>query len=168
VKLETAYAGFPPDPETGAPAWNGAYNQLWAQEQERAIVERMEAIDEKVALPGGQAADWVSAAYREGGTVMDPEAARSHPCTRINLGEGRKPQVHAKGIVGALSDEQIATYCVDFVDVEATPAQRARLGAFADASHSCSIETKDAPHATHMDLYFSCIGKELRAKGIEA
>lgn len=167
AKLEDAYAGFPPDPESGAPAWNAAYNTLWAQEQERAIDARMEAVEGRIALPREYLAVVGAEGQHHGGYVENAEAARSNPCTRLNLGPGRRPLVFAKGVIGALSEEQIEEFCAEFVDKEASPSQQARLTAFGAASHNCSLATRDASPEDHLSLYFSCIGKELREQGVE-
>jgi hypothetical protein len=128
----------------------------------------MEAVEERSVLPGTSVAELVAGATGSPGYIYDADLARLHPCTRINLGPDRAPLVYAKGIIGALDEEQVATYCTEFIEKEASPAQQARLTAFSDASRSCSVATKDAPANDHLSLYFSCIGKELREKGVEA
>ena len=162
TKLEEAYAGFPPDPDSGAPAWNAAYNQLWAQENERAIVKRMQELDARITVPDLDVGFWPP---QHGGIVFDEQRAMSHPCTRINLGNGDY-LVYAKGVIGALDADKEQRLCVQgFVDEEPSPAEVKRLRTMAVVSHQCAVQTKDIPKDEHLPAYFACVGEGLRANG---
>lgn len=157
TKLEEAYAGFPPDPDTGAPAWNAAYNQLWAQETERSIVKRMQDLDAKV--PGLDVGFWPP---QHGGIIVDRDKAMAHPCTRVNLGDGDY-LVFAKGVIGALNAQKENELCVQgFVDEQPSPAQARQLRKMATVSHQCSIQSKDVPKDDHLQVYFACVGQGLK------
>ena len=118
--------------------------------------------------PGLTSAEWAPGAFGSPGFVMDPGRARSTPCIRLELGEGHAPLVYSKGVVGVLDDEQQALYCQEgYVDRPITEAQRARLEAFAMAAHECSTEAKAAAPEELLPAYFSCLGRELKAKGVE-
>jgi len=120
AKVQEAYAGIPPD-ALGTPAWQPAYNQLWAQEHEREIVARMQEVDARMPAT---------------------------PLTRVDLGDGSS-----------------FVFAVDAPDEGAvTPAQQARLTAFSDAAQVCAVKTEDADPSKRLDVYFTCLGKELRAK----
>lgn len=165
-KLKDAYSGFPHDVETGAPAWKAAYSTLWAQEQEREITARMADIDGRAGeIPGLQPADWTHRVRGDNAIVVDPEVARTTKCTRVNVGDGGYV-VYSKGIVGALDDAQITEYCsMGFDDRVATPAQSQRFLTFAEAANSCSLESRGTGA---VDVFFTCLGKELKKRGVEA
>jgi len=118
-------------------------------------------------IPGELVADWVSGVSGSPGIVVDPGVARSTPCTRIDLGDGMKALVFSKGIIGALDKEQQALYCqLGYTEQEATPKQRERISNLSQAAKLCSAETAGIVHTEeHLTKYFSCLGRELRAKG---
>ncbi len=161
AKLEEAYAGFPPDPTTGAPAWNQAYNQLWAQENERAIVKRMRDLDARVI--GFDVREWPPTHY--GGIIVDRAKAMAHPCTRVSLGEGEY-LVYAAGVIGALNAEKEREICVQgFVDEEPSATEVQHLRTMAMVSYQCSLQTQDTPTNEHLPTYYACVGEGLRANG---
>lgn len=164
AKLQDAYQGLPSDAETGAPAWQAAYNQLYAQEQEKQIVQRMQEIDKQI--PGTRVEDWPYMATHHGGYVIDEQDALNTPCTRIDLGNGDY-LVYSAGIVGALSPDLEQKYCAKgFVDEQPSPAQAAHIQQFARASHSCSLSAKSAPSTElHLEQYYSCMGQALKGNG---
>lgn len=165
TEIQDAYKDFPPD-ESGAPAWQPVYNQLWAQEQEREILDRMTAVDAAVpaSVPGTTAADWPPHASHHGGYVIDLDRAQRTPCTRLDIGEGFG-LVFSKGVVGALSPDQQTELCLaGFEDEAPSPAQQAHLRAFAAASEYCATQTKGLPTEQHVDAYYSCLGKEVRER----
>jgi hypothetical protein len=163
TKLQTAYAGFPADPETGAPAYTAAYNTLWEQEQERSILARMQEIDGKI--PGTALTDWTPQARGSAAYVVDAELAKSKPCTRLDLGDSRT-LVFAEGVIGALGDDQVATLCpAGFEDRVPPPAIKLRLNALVDAVPVCSLAAQ-ASAGDPLDAYYGCLGSELRKKGV--
>ena len=121
--------------------------------------------------PGVSVAEWVSGLNGSPGIVVDPGIARSTPCLALELGDGYKPLVYSKGIVGALDEDQVDLYCQEGLETrEASPKQRARLEALREASHECHIEAepeKEHGSQAHLEAYFACLGKELRTRGIE-
>ena len=121
------------------------------------------------ALPGSNPAEWVSGAYGSPGIPFAPERATSGPCIRLNLGPGHKPLVYAKGVIGALDEEQISQYCINgFEDREATPKQKARITAMSESANICHLEAEPfANTKEHLTKYFTCLGRELRSRGVE-
>jgi hypothetical protein len=163
AKLQTAYAGLPADAETGAPADVAAYNTLWEQESERAILARMREIDARV--PGTQLTDWTPQARGSPAYVVDADRAKSRPCTRLDLGDGTS-LVFAEGVIGALSDAQAAELCgAGYADTTPEPAVRTRLKALADAAPVCSLVAQGAT-GDPLDAYYGCLGGELRKRGV--
>lgn len=122
-----------------------------------------------VDLPGTSPAEWVSGALGSPGIEVQPELATAEPCIRLNLGEGFTPLVYAKGVVGALNESQISRYCTKgFIDREGSPKQRQRLIIMSNAAQKCHAETEGSRDTEeHLARYFSCLGRELKAKGVE-
>jgi hypothetical protein len=153
---------------------------------ERELEQRIEDLDERVAdlehdvatlrglrspNPGDNPAEWASGFRGSPGLVMDPGVARSTPCIIMNMGPGRRPYVFSRGVVGALDEEQQALYCQDGVE-ERFPSekQQARMVAMEEGAHTCSEEVKAHPPTEAPDalaVYFSCLGRELRSRGVE-
>ena len=109
--------------------------------------------------PGMSIPEWISSLSGSPGIVVDPGKARSTSCIRMELGEGHKPLIYSPGIVGALDEEQQALYCQEgYEERHITPKQQERLEAMSTAAKLCS---------KHIDSYFACLGRELKAKGQE-
>lgn len=154
----------------GADEYREARSEAWGEFVDQVdSAEREEEEDGVEGPPGLATAEWSSGAFGSPGFLTDPGRARSTSCIRLELGEGHAPLVYSKGIVGALDEEQQALYCQEgYVDRAITEAQRQRLQAMATAAHECSVEAKAAEPQEHMAAYFSCLGRELKAKGVEA
>jgi len=103
------------------------------------------------------------------GYVVDAGLARATKCTRIDLGAGRKPLVYSPGIIGALDEGQEILYCQEgFIEREASEAQLEHIQAMSDAAEVCSTEASDVTDPkSHINAYFTCLGRELakRQKG---
>ena len=114
-------------------------------------------------LPGTSLAEWVSGLGGSPGIVVDEQLARTSPCTRINLGPGRKPLVYSAGVIGALDEEQQRLYCeAGVVEKEASEAQKARLQALATAARLCSLESREEKDPRRrLEQYFGCLGRQL-------
>ncbi len=118
--------------------------------------------------PGMSPADWLSGINGSPGILVDPGIARSTPCLRLELGANYRPLVYSKGIVGALDEEQEDLYCQEgYESRQATPEQVERIEALREAAHDCSVEAHGDTTEQHIQAYFSCLGKELRSRGIE-
>jgi len=118
--------------------------------------------------PGQSVAEWISRLGGSPGILVDPGIARATPCIMYNLGEGRRPLVYSKGIIGALDDEQKELYCQEGLHtLPLTPKQQARLEAMEQGSRRCSELTDGQPPEVRIPSYFSCLGQELRKKGAE-
>ncbi len=148
-----------------------AIQEAWNEALRREIAEReaREGTAYACSLPGESAADWVSGISGSPGIEYQPEAASAGPCIRLSLGEGFKPLVFAKGIIGALDESQISRYCTKgFIDREASPKQKERINAMSEAAKICKAETQGIQGTEeHLTRYFSCLGRELKAKGVE-
>jgi hypothetical protein len=120
-------------------------------------------------IPGQNVAEWVSRIGGSPGIVVDEDLAKTTPCLRIDLGDGMSPLIFSKGIVGALDEKQIGQYCtLGFLDKSATPQQLTRLQSMSEAAHVCHVDTQSmAGTPEHLKAYFSCLGKELKKKGVE-
>mgnify|MGYP001607781856 CR=1 FL=1 len=115
-----------------------------------------------------EAAHWISSLGGGPGIVSDPGQARSQPCIRYELGEGHQPLVFQKGIIGPLDEEQVAEFCaLGFEDTAPTERQKERFRALPQAAQECSQEVKDVSKNGHIDAFYSCLERELRAKGIQ-
>jgi len=124
----------------------------------------------EVPLPDTSLEEWACGIGGSPGIIVDPGLARTTTCTRIDLGEGHKPLVYSPGIIGALDEGQQALYCESgMVEREASPAQRAHLQAMSTAAKLCSAEShaKTDPRE-RLEVYFSCLGRELAAKEAKA
>lgn len=91
------------------------------------------------------------------GIVVDKERANRSICERVkgtNL-------VHAKGVVGALSREQIDELCPTIVDIE-RPKYEERIDEFKRAVSICKEQTKDIVGADRVRAYIECMSKEAK------
>jgi rubrerythrin len=157
--------------EAEAPAVESFNEQLRREIAARQALEGVEAepLAYPNALPGENVSEWVSGIGGSPGIVVDEAKALRTSCIRISLGEGRKPLIYSPGIVGALDAGEQEKYCkAGYVDREATPKQKARIQALANAAHICSQETKGAVGTEdHLTRYFACLGRELKSQGVE-
>lgn len=99
-----------------------------------------------------------------GATVVDEAMLRESPCVTYNLGDGTGP-TFARGAVGALSPDQIETYCGPRQIRELSPRQMKRLGAMMQSSAVCSDEVDDTPKGDRFKPYTTCMDRELRSRG---
>lgn len=73
------------------------------------------------------------------GIVVDPQKAKVGPCECIPTPTG-KHMCWDKGIVGALSQEQVGEYCKDnFIEKKLPSRLQQRWTRFANASEECKI-----------------------------
>lgn len=119
--------------------------------------------------PGQTLEDWLSSVTGSPGFVVDPGTARDTPCIKVEFDSGGRALVYSKGIRGALDEEQQALYCQQGYEVrQLTEQQKARAEALRISSHVCYDETKGVPEfKERFGNYYSCLGRELRAKGVE-
>lgn len=119
-------------------------------------------------LPGESLSDWPAMIGEQAGYVVDPGVARIGPCLRISLGGSGRSLVYKKGVVGTLNPEQVDLYCQEgFIEREATPRQLERIEAMGMAAEACSTQVAEAQGVDRLSVYFSCLGKELRGRGID-
>jgi rubrerythrin len=146
-----------------------AFNEALRREIAERERERVGSTTYPCSLPGESVADWVSGITGSPGIEYQPEAATTEPCIRLNLGEGHKPLVFAKGIIGALDEEQIHRYCTKgFIDREASEKQKERIRIMSQAAKTCHTETQGIEGTPeHLTRYFACLGRELKKKGVE-
>jgi len=115
----------------------------------------------------GDLAEWVSGIGGSPGIVVDADEAKAHPCIRMVLRPGHE-LVYAKGIIGPLDDAQKALYCQQgYVERQPTEKQKARMQAMSDAAKLCRVESVAPTTEEHLVRYFSCLGRELKAKGVQ-
>lgn|SRR5487761_1743327 len=105
------------------------------------------------------------------GLVVDPAVAREAPCVGYQLrGEGAEPDlVFVKGVVGALDQDQVQSFCSEIEVRDLSPEQRERLAAFSEAAEVCKAEVADLPSGTDpgdkLPAYLGCMGTALRERG---
>lgn len=178
-KLQEAYADYP-DSEAG-PAWQSALNTLKVQERERELLESFGGggpeepslsaqseipvpvgpIPPSGDIPGLRISEWITELYPGPGRVIDEERAVASPCTRVAIGDDYFLTSNP-WIAGWLDAEQEQRYCVaGLTDVQASPEDTARLRALTEAALTCSVEANEQP-----DIFFTCLGKELRKAGV--
>ena len=175
TKVQEAYADWP-DAESG-PAWKSALNTLKFQERERELLAEFgngefEASTELLGsdiptavgpglestdIPGLRLADWVTSIFPGAPHIVNEDRAKVSPCLRIPIGDGYY-LVKNDWIAGWLSPEQEDEFCkAGVVDLEVGTDQQVQIRAYAEAARSCSIQANQDP-----DIFFSCLGKELR------
>lgn len=117
--------------------------------------------------PSADITEWIQGGVDGPAIVVDDEAARISPCILLELGRGRR-YVYKKGLVGTLDESQERLYCGQgYVVRYPSEAQRQRLTAIAQAAEVCSREPGAGDSsATGLSKYFTCLGRELRTKGV--
>lgn len=129
--------------------------------------ERLTALEAQAE--GTSIAVWISSLGGSPGHVVDPGVARSTSCLGIELGEEHGRLVYSKGVVGALDEEQRALYCQQGVEArEATPEQKKRLVAMESAGKACGTKATGDDTHQHISAFFTCLGDELRSRGVQA
>ncbi len=103
------------------------------------------------------------------GWVTDEERARETPCLcrELEARQGGPAEVcFSEGIVGPLSDEQLALYCGAGTEtLPLTPEQAARLQQSVDAAQACGPAAADLPQGQRFPEFLACMDRELRARG---
>jgi len=99
------------------------------------------------------------------GIVVDEALAKSTPCRCIEYRPGKK-LCFSKGIIGALSDEQEKEYCTEQVEM-VSPGLKERLEDWMEAVETCKKEIAEIPKGERLEPWLTCMGRELRARGIE-
>lgn len=95
-----------------------------------------------------------------GGIVVNPEIASQGPCTCYdNI-------CFHKGIIGALSSAERATYCKEVVE-GTSPGMKRRLVKWREAKEVCKAKAEGLPKGEKLQTYISCMGIELGKRGIE-
>jgi len=109
-----------------------------------------------------------SVPYAEGspGIVIDETVARASPCRCIEYRPGKK-LCFSKGIVGALSDEQEKVYCPTEEKLE-SPGLERRLEHWMESVDTCKAEIAKIAPGERLEPWLSCMGRELKARGVEA
>lgn len=105
-------------------------------------------------------------AYGSPGIVVNEAVAMATPCRCLEYRPGKK-LCFSKGIIGALSDEQEAIYCPVTEKLE-SPGIEKRLAGWMDAVETCKAEIAHIPKGERLEPWLSCMGRELRARSIEA
>ena len=138
-------------------------------------VSRSEALkrhlDEKHSSPTGGSEfhslmlHAVADMYGPGGVVLDEEKAKATPCHCVEYKPG-KFWCTSPGVVGALTDEQEKVYCNPMEMVE-KPRLKERLTSFAEAVDTCKAEMPPTDGRTRLEIYLTCMSRELKAQGIK-
>jgi len=109
-----------------------------------------------------------SVPYQEGspGIVVNEATAMASACRCIEYRPGKK-LCFSKGIIGALSDEQEASYCPVTEKLE-SPGLEKRLQDWMESVDICKVEIASIPKGERLEPWLSCMGRELSTHGIEA
>jgi len=97
------------------------------------------------------------------GIVVDEAVAKATPCICYDV-DG-KLMCFSKGIIGTLDQGQIEAYCPEKKIVKEGIARR--VAKFREAAEVCKLEIKDIPKGERLEPWLKCMGRELRARGIE-
>ena len=101
------------------------------------------------------------------GVLVNEVAAREGPCKCFTLASG-KLYCWDKGIVGALDQDQIATFCPPEKRVAATRTPQGRFAQFAEASQECEIgKTYEGSPITNLQDRIACMTKAASTRGIQ-
>ncbi|MDL1957047.1 MAG: hypothetical protein LWW95_08405 [Candidatus Desulfofervidus auxilii] len=76
-----------------------------------------------------------------GGLVIDEAKAELYPCTCYDIGEGKK-LCFSKGIIGALTEEQIKKYCKKGIVHKTSERLKERIMNFRKAVRTCWARVK--------------------------
>lgn len=112
-------------------------------------------------IRGARLIDWI---HNSPGILVDEATAKATPCKTFDIGKGKK-LYFSKGIIGALDEDQIETYCKGMI-AEESPELRERVEKFRSASDVCVTECEILPKGERLDCRLSCMGRELRKRGI--
>ncbi len=121
--------------------------------------------------PGETLAEWIAGIRGSPGIVVDPGEASGTPCIRYALAPDQRDLVFSKGIIGVLDEEQEALYCQSgYIDREPSEQQKKRFAVLPEAAKRCSAEAKTESILTGqdpIDIYYSCLARELKVNGVE-
>jgi len=104
--------------------------------------------------------------FGESGIVVDEAKAKATSCRCIEYKPGKK-LCFSSGVVGALSDEQEKLYCNPEIPLE-SPGLEKRLKSWMGSVDICKGEIAKVPPGERLKPWLSCMGRELKAKGVEA
>lgn len=103
------------------------------------------------------------------GIVVNELAALRTPCTCYRIGPTNRPEdlmCFSRGICGTLDNKQDLLYCTEREIIEADGIPR-RVEKFREAVRVCQTEIAGIPRGERLTPWLSCMGKELRVRGIE-
>lgn len=113
--------------------------------------QQLEELREQRSLAAGDAPpvpaagdpySWLlSAATDREGVVVDPGVAREGPCIEVDVGGAGVALVYHQGVIGLLSDDQQAMFCMEREIHRPDELQRDRIRIFKEASAACSGES---------------------------
>lgn len=108
-----------------------------------------------------------SVPYTEGspGIVVNEALAEATPCRCIEYRPGKK-LCFSRGVVGALADEQEKLYCHPEEKLE-SPGLEKRMEHWMESVTICKAEIAKVPPGERLKPWLLCMGRELKANGVE-
>ena len=95
-----------------------------------------------------------------GGIVVDEEKAKTHKCKCYEI-PGHKKLCWVKGIIGALSQEQIEKYCKGKAIIERSEKLYQHLLGFREWVKKCRKMAKSKPKGKRLEYFLSCMSEYL-------
>jgi len=102
------------------------------------------------------------------GILVNEERARRTPCKCVEYKPGKK-LCWSPGIIGALTDEQEATYCPTTLAIE-RPGTVSRMEKWQEAVDTCKAEIASIPEEKgeeRMTTWMRCMSRELKTRGVK-
>ena len=143
----------------------------------QGILERLKGVEDKMSTisadthhDGAKIETWMPEAFHKqgeiGGIVVDEGLARDSDCNCVPLGEHSR-LCYSKGVVGALSKDQIPLYCENpmLIDIPAEDLRRTRI--LHDAAIFCQGEVSHIPSDERLEPFMKCLVKQGKQHGLE-
>jgi hypothetical protein len=131
---------------------------------EAEIQSLMEAFDIGESTsnePGEDLLNYVSV-LESPGRVLNEELATTTPCTCYRLPD--RDLCFSKGVIGMLTQEQEERYCPSKEYREDGVARR--VAKFREAAETCKEQIAGIPKGERLGPWLSCMGGELRKRGV--
>ena len=132
---------------------------------ERIVAEKIiEKFMEIAKEHGASLSDWIPAIEGSPGIMVDEAVAKATPCTIYKVDTTEIG--FSRGVIGALSKEQIEAYCP--TKIYKTEGIAVRVKTFKDIAKSCSEEVREKyVKGERLIPYLKCMGKLAKEKGLE-
>lgn len=99
------------------------------------------------------------------GLVVDEARALISPCTCYKIAPTRT-MCWSSGVIGTLTKEQEERFCPT-KEYKTSPKLERRMANWMEAVEICKAEIAELPKGERLDLWLSCMGRELGKRSIE-